>query len=209
MNFIPYEEAKGLIKEGDILLFRGVGLIGFFIKRYTSGNHSHVAITHLDGDTWECVEFKEFMGGRSVALKGQVDANPTTIDVFRPLGKISYEELNDGVLSVVNKAYTEEVAKNTVRDIIKWTGQPYGWGNIWGMLIRFVPLVKLFMKQNTNDDELSKAKVCSTAVTIALRKNYMDPVPYLADDRVSPADLARSPLLQYLFTIEKDFKTGE
>jgi glutathione S-transferase len=30
----------------------------------------------------------------------------------------------------------------------------------------------------------------------------MDPVPYLADDRVSPADLARSPILQYLFTID-------
>jgi hypothetical protein len=73
------------------------------------------------------------------------------------------------------------------------------------MIARFVPFIRLFTKQNTDDDELSEAKVCSTAVTIALRKNYMDPVPYLADDRVSPADLARSPLLQYLFTIEKDF----
>ena len=86
-------------------------------------------------------------------------------------------------------------------DIIKWTGQPYGWNNIWKMFLRFMPGARLF-KQNTNDDEVAKAKVCSTAVTVALRRNYMDPVPYLADDRVSPADLARSPLIHYLFTID-------
>lgn len=206
MSFVPYNEAKGLIKEGDILLFRGTGLIGFFIKRYTNGDHSHVAMVHLDGDTWECVEFREFMGGRSVSLKSQVALNPTTIDLFRPLDSISYQEMGRrNEITVVNKKYTKEVAANTVKDIIKWTGQPYGWGNILTMFVRFVPFVRLLTKQNTDDDELSQAKVCSTAVTIALRKNYMDPVPYLADDRVSPADLARSPLLQYLFTIEKDF----
>lgn len=207
MSFIPFEEAKGLIKEGDILLFRGSGWIGFLIKRYTGGDHSHVGIAHLDGKTWECVEFREFMGGRSVSLQSQVAANPTKIDVFRPLSKISYEVMDEetGQISVVNKEYDKETADKTTQEIIKWTGQPYGWENIWGMLIRFLPLVKLVTKQNTDDDDLTKAKVCSTAVTVALRQNYMDPVPHLADDRVSPADLARSPLLQYLFTIEKDF----
>lgn len=205
--FVPFEEAKSLIKEGDILLFKGSGLIGFLIKRYTDGDHSHVAMAHLDGETWECVEFREFIGGRSVSLKSQVDANPTQIDVFRPLNKISYQEVDkeSGKVVFINKSYDEETAKRTVQEIIKWTGQSYGWKNIWGMLVRFLPLVKLFSKQNTDDDDLAKAKVCSTAVTVALRKNYIDPVPYLADDRVSPADLARSPLLQYLFTIEKDF----
>ena len=68
------------------------------------------------------------------------------------------------------------------------------------MLSRFVPGIRL-LKQNVNDDEVAKAKVCSTAVTVSLRRNFMDPVPYLADARVSPADLARSPIIQYLFTI--------
>ena len=63
-------------------------------------------------------------------------------------------------------------------------------------------------QQNSVDDDVAKAKVCSTAVTVALRKEYMDPVPYLADDRVSPADLARSPLLQYLFTIDGTTQGG-
>ena len=53
MLLVPYEESKNLIKEGDILLFRGTGFIGFFIARYTNGDHTHVAMAHLDGDTWE------------------------------------------------------------------------------------------------------------------------------------------------------------
>ena len=200
MNKIKYAQAKELIQEGDILLFRGSGIIGALIKRYTGGVHSHVALAHKDGDILECVEFREFIGGRSVALKSQVDNAPLSIDVFRPVKSISYEEMDaDGNVTLIEKKYTKETASAMTEDIIRWTGQPYGWKNIWMMLLRFIPGARLF-QQNT-DDEVAKAKVCSTAVTVALRRNYMDPVPYLADDRVSPADLARSPLLQYLFTI--------
>jgi len=202
MNPIKYDQAKELIQEGDILLFRGSGIIGFLIKRYTAGLHSHVALAHKDGDILECVEFREFMGGRSVSLKSQVDAAPLSIDVFRPVKSISYEELDeDGNFKLIEKNYTKETASAMTEDIIRWTGQPYGWKNIWKMFLRFIPGARLF-QQNINDDEVAKAKVCSTAVTVALRRNFMDPVPYLADARVSPADLARSPLLQYLFTID-------
>jgi len=202
MNPIKYDQAKELIQEGDILLFRGSGAIGFLIKRYTGGVHSHVAIAHKDGDVLECVEFREFMGGRSVSLKSQVDNSPLNIDVFRPVKSISYEEMDaEGNTKLIKKNYTEETASAMTEDIIRWTGQPYGWSNIWKMFLRFIPVARLF-QQNINDDEVAKAKVCSTAVTVALRRNFMDPVPYLADDRVSPADLARSPILQYLFTID-------
>ena len=202
MNPIKYDQAKELIQEGDILLFRGSGAIGFLIKRYTGGVHSHVALAHKDGDILECVEFREFMGGRSVSLKSQVDNSPLNIDVFRPVKSISYEEMDaEGNTKLIEKNYTEETASAMTEDIIKWTGQPYGWSNIWKMFLRFIPGTRLF-QQNINDDEVAKAKVCSTAVTVALRRNFMDPVPYLADDRVSPADLARSPILQYLFTID-------
>lgn len=202
MNPIKYDQAKELIQEGDILLFRGSGVIGFLIKRYTGGVHSHVALAHKDGDVLECVEFREFMGGRSVSLKSQVDNSPLNIDVFRPVKSISYEEMDaEGNTKLIEKNYTEETASAMTEDIIRWTGQPYGWSNIWKMFLRFIPGARLF-QQNINDDEVAKAKVCSTAVTVALRRNFMDPVPYLADDRVSPADLARSPILQYLFTID-------
>jgi len=204
MHLIDFEEAKNLIKEGDVLLFRGSGLIGFFIKRLTSGVHSHVALAHWDGNLLQCVEFREFMGGRIVALKGQVGKNSKSIDVFRPVRSITYDQIVDGEVVSVEKNFTEEVSFSTSEAIIQWTGQKYGWRNILGMFLRFVPGIRL-LKQNTNDDDIAKAKVCSTAVAVALRKNFMDPIPFLADDRVSPADLARSPLIQYMFTIKKDW----
>jgi hypothetical protein len=207
MNIVAYSKAKEVIKEGDILLFRGSGIIGFFIKRYTGGVHSHVGVVHKDGDILECVEFREFKGGRVVSLKGQVDAHPLKIDVFRPVSTISYDIMDtEGNIETLEKKYTKDVAKSMTEDIIRWTGQSYGWKNIWKMFSRFVPIVRLF-KQNIDDDEVAHAKVCSTAVTISLRRNYMDPVPYLADERVSPADLARSPLIQYLFTIGDEDET--
>ena len=85
---IKYEEAESILQEGDILLFRGKGLISFLIQRYTGGIHSHVALASKCNDTWMCVEFREFKGGRSVSLESQVKDNPTNIDVFRPIRSI-------------------------------------------------------------------------------------------------------------------------
>ena len=199
---IKYEQAKEILQEGDILLFRGEGLISFLIKRYTGGVHSHVALASKYNNTWMCVEFREFKGGRSVSLLSQVEENKKNIDVFRPVKTISYDKMDkNGNICLVEKKYTKDIASAMTEDIIKWTGQPYGWINIFKMFLRFIPFARIF-QQNINDDDVAKAKVCSTAVTVALRKEFMDPVPYLADERVSPADLARSPVLQYLFTID-------
>ena len=84
MILVPYHEAKTYIKEADVLLFRGEGLISWLIKRYGSGVHSHAAMAHWDGRNLECVEFREFKGARSVSLKSQVETHPDNIDVFRP-----------------------------------------------------------------------------------------------------------------------------
>ena len=55
---MPYEESLKHIKEGDILLFRGKGIISWLIKRYSSGVHSHAGMAHWDGENLECVEFR-------------------------------------------------------------------------------------------------------------------------------------------------------
>ena len=41
MILVPYNEALGRIKEADVLLFRGEGLMSWMIKRYGGGTHSH------------------------------------------------------------------------------------------------------------------------------------------------------------------------
>ena len=195
MTNIPYSQAKSLIKEGDVLLFQGKGMLSWLIKRYGSGVHSHVGIAHWDGNHLQCVEFREFKGGRSISLKSLVDENSADIDVFRAAKTIEYES--------VKYELTEVVASKISSILILLTGLPYGWKNIWKLVKHYTPLLRL-APQNMKDDDPTKVFVCSTAVAYAYRMAYVDPVPYLADTAVAPADLARSALFKYQFTIEKD-----
>ena len=196
MNIIPYSEALPLIQEADILLFRGKGIISWLIKRYGSGVHSHVGIAHWDNDNLQCVEFREFKGGRSVSLKTQVDNSPFGIDVFRAAKRVDYE--NDNYI-------LDDITKEKISTImLKLTGLPYGWRNIWKLVKHYVPFCRL-AQQNIKDNNATKIFVCSTAAAYAYRMAYIDPVPYLADSAVTPSDLARSALFEYQFTLQKDW----
>jgi hypothetical protein len=196
MILVPYHEAKQSIKEADVLLYRGKGLVSWLIKRYGGGMHSHAAMAHWDGEHLECLEFREFKGGRSVSLKSQVATHPDNIDVFRVANLIEYGDERHEL--------TEDIAGNIVDIMIKNTGLPYGWKNFWKLGKHYVPFLRL-AKQNMKDDDPADVFVCSTAVAYAFRKAYIDPVPYLADAAVMPADLARSALFKYQFTISKDW----
>ena len=196
MNIIPYSEAMPLTQEADILLFRGKGVMSWLIKRYGSGVHSHVGIAHWDNENLQCVEFREFKGGRSVSLKTQVDNSPFGIDVFRAAKRVDYE----------NDSYVlDDLTKSKVTTImLKLTGLPYGWRNIWKLVKHYLPFCRL-AQQNIKDNNATKIFVCSTAAAYAYRMAYIDPVPYLADSAVTPSDLARSALFEYQFTLQKDW----
>ena len=196
MNIIPYSEALPLIQEADILLFRGNGILSWLIKRYGSGIHSHVGIAHWDNGNLQCVEFREFKGGRSVSLKTQVDNSPFGIDVFRAAKRVDYQ----------NESYVlDDIKKSKITTtMLKLTGLPYGWKNIWKLFKHYLPFCRL-ASQNIKDNNATKIFVCSTAAAYAYRTSYIDPVPYLADSAVTPADLARSSLFEYQFTLQKDW----
>ena len=96
---VPFSKAISHLKEADILLFRGTGAISWAIKRYSGGIHSHAGMIHRDGEHIQCVEFREFKGGRSVSLKTQVESHPDTIDVFRVVDSLRYDSFATSELS--------------------------------------------------------------------------------------------------------------
>ena len=196
MNIIPYSEALPLIQEADILLFRGKGIISWLIKRYGSGVHSHVGIAHWDNGNLQCVEFREFKGGRSVSLKTQVDNSPFGIDVFRAAKRVDYEK--------DSHIFDDSIKSKITTIMLKLTGLPYGWRNIWKLVKHYLPFCRL-APQNIKDNNATKIFVCSTAAAYAYRIAYIDPVPYLADTAVTPSDLASSAILEYQFTLQKDW----
>ena len=213
MNLVPYHEAMSQIQEADVLLFRGEGLISWLIKRYGSGVHSHAALAHWDGDNLECVEFREFKGGRSVSLERVIETHPENVDVFRAAKIVQYTDCEStcpkcgmGWTCPPDERYdlTEERAKSVSDVMLGITGLPYGWKNFWKLAKHYLPFCRL-AEQNIKDNDPTNVFVCSTAVAYAYRMAYVDPVPYLADIAVSPADLARSSLFKYRFTIQKDW----
>jgi hypothetical protein len=213
MLLVPYREATLQIEEADVLLFRSEGPISWLIKRYGSGVHSHAALAHWDGDNLQCVEFREFKGGRAVSLERIIEEHPENVDVFRAAKIVQYTDCQDtcpkcgmGWSCPTDERHdlTEEVAKNISDAMLGITGLPYGWKNFWKLAKHYLPFCRL-AEQNIKDNDPTNVFVCSTAVAYAYRMGYVDPVPYLADIAVTPADLARSALFKYRFTIQKDW----
>ena len=205
MILVPYHEAEQYIREADVLLFRGEGLSSWLIKRYGSGVHSHAGMAHWDSDNLQCLEFREFKGGRATSLKRQVETHPDNIDIFRPAYCMNYNtfsETQERGKQVNN--LTSDKAKEITDVMINLTGLPYGWKNIWKLAKHYLPFARL-AKQNIKDDDPMNVFVCSTAVAYAFRQAFIDPVPYLEDSAVMPADLASSALFKYQFTISKDW----
>lgn len=91
---VKYSAARHLIKEGDILLFRGTGIISRMVKIAGGGLYSHVGIASKYVDKTnheskiECLEFKEWIGSRAVSLETYVKNKPAIIDVFRAIPEI-------------------------------------------------------------------------------------------------------------------------
>mgnify|MGYP002624773077 FL=1 len=214
---VPYLNAIEVMEDADVLLYRGGNFpsFGWWIKKYTGGIHSHAALYHKNS-TPTVIEFREFKGSRMSSL--QQHSNDT-IDVFRlsqnyhnyiysnepwqvSLCNISGED--SGSCSILNN--TTYLSKQIRQDIVETakslTGLPYGWKIIGKIGLSYLPLVRLLYPQPKVDKNGNKdIFVCSTFVSYCIRQHYVDLVPFLPDILTKPSDLARSPLLHYLFTI--------
>ena len=224
----PLSAVEHLIKEGDVLLFRGKGITASFIRRSGKGVHTHAGLASwcCENTILEIVEVREWYGGRSVNLKGQLDADGR-IDVFRPSSTVEWwQNANEGPpddklkilvkgempgsetipLPVIVKktaSYNGRKATNYMRGL---TGASYGWGLIW-LIVRYkIPLLRRYWPITTDDTWQPGGifQVCSTAIAEAFCQTFVDLVPNLPNALVEPSDLARSPLLHYLFSIRSD-----
>lgn len=219
INNIPYSEAKPLIKEGDILLFRGKGCISKIIGAMTETSYSHVGVAswvngqHSDG-VLECVEFREGSalmslinsnaggGGRSINLEQAIRKQPDQIDVYRPIPKFTSIVFNDETKAaeLVTIDFDGKCVTNVMR---KMTGLPYGWKRIWWMTKHKLVLWRLRDKSSLMNDELKDIiyPVCSTSTSYAFTKCGYDLVKNRADEWMEPGDIAKSARLNYLFTL--------
>lgn len=222
---IPYDRAlkEKLINEADLLLYRGKGLVAHVIQVFTESYHSHVALASWNNGFIENVEFREFKGGRTVNLQTQIDLYPGQIDVYRvvPTIKVLKFKVDENTPKTINnkkellefitekdKVSFEEIeytfnSKQVTNCLRSLTGLPYGWWRIWEIAKIKLPFIRWFFKIDVNDEQSQEDiyPVCSSVVAHCFRKHYTDLILERPDNKTSPADLSRSPLTHYMFTL--------
>lgn len=187
LRYVALRDAREMIDDADVLLFRRRDVISAVGR----GVHNHAAlVAWWDGDLF-CLEVRGGYGGRAVTLESQVARHPGRIDV--------YAADPDGQRPDFDR-------RGAVRRMRRWMGRPYGYGALFALALRRLPLLRLILPAVTNDrDDEASAPFCSQACAEALRTGGgVDPVPNLADRMTEPADLARSAFLRYRCTLVPD-----
>jgi len=183
-EFVVYAEARGQIRDGDLLLFRRRGLISAVGR----GEHSHAAKAAWWEDDAFCLEVRDWYGGRAVTLSSQVRRHPGRIDVF---------EVNP------DDRWPDYDRRGAVRFLRRLAGCDYGYAGVAMAALLHLPVVRLLVRAGVDDAAVARRPpFCSHACAMADRLGGgVDPVPHLADALTEPSDLARSPFYRYRFTL--------
>ena len=187
-NLVSLKEYDSLIRDGDLLLFRGRGLLSRLIGVAGRSEYTHAARAVWWGDLLFCCEVRERKGGRAVTLASQVQKYPGMIDVF---------ETNP------SRRWSDYDRRGAVSYTRRLAGCDYGYLGVLKAALRHLPLWRFLIRPDMNDQKrTSLPPFCSQACAMADRLGGgVDPVPHLADRVTEPADLARSPFYRYRFTL--------
>ncbi len=217
-----YSDVKSLIREGDVLLYRGTGWFSFLVRAYGESRYTHCGLASWwNGDAntsygiLESVEFREgsFLsglfgssgggGGRSINLDREIKKYSGKIDVYRPTQNFGYHKF-DPIKKTTEYSKISFDGRAVTRTLRHMTGLPYGWKKVW-----FVAKYRLFCLGLYNNYEALMNDsvqeiiypVCSSVLAYAFNSNNFDLIKNKSDDWTSPGDIANSPRLSYLFTL--------
>jgi len=187
-NIKPYSEVRGLIRDGDLLLFRGRGFVSRVIGVAGRSSYSHAGVACWWHDDLFLLEVQR-TGGRAVLLSRQVKRHPGRWDVF---GGKDMTEMS-----------TDAFAGASARFMRQLCGCPYGFVGLATAALLHLPFVRCFVQPGMDDSARDRRPpFCSQAVAMAYRiGGGIDPVPRLADKLTEPGDLARSGFFRKRFTL--------
>lgn len=203
---IPYTQAKPLLKDGDVALFRGKTIFSWFLKKAGGSPYSHVGCIGRRGDYVELIELKEFIGGRIISFDRILSPYNGLIDIYRPAQSITVPKLVQ-----VNDVWHQEIETFNFNGAIiaqcmrELAGAGYDWGSIAKLSRVHFLFIRWFFRNNKDilTDKptfLYNKYFCSDSVSKCFRENYHDLVKNRSDKGTDPSDVARSTLLNYIFT---------
>lgn len=188
-KLVRLSESAAQIWNGDLLLFRGRGVISRLIGTAGRSDYTHAARALWWNDVLFCCEVRELRGGRAVTLASQVRKYPGLVDVFA---------------TNPDNRWPEYDWQGANRFMQRLAGCDYGYAGLLKAAVLHVPFWRLLVKPELDDSQITDhPPFCSHACAMADRLGGgVDPVPHLADRITEPGDLARSPFYRYRFTLE-------
>ncbi len=177
LEIIPYAQYRALIKNGDVFLYRGTGLVSWLIQKITSSPYSHVGIAAWWNTRLMVLE----------AVGKGVVASPLSENLKRYHGRVDYYWCKTPItdmdrLRMLDFAQMQLGKKYNLMEVV-WMG------------VR----VLLRLKLKDKDGDLKHAAgqyFCSEYVARTFRQVGVDLAIDLSGDRVAPDAIARSPALQ-------------
>jgi len=188
MHRVQYDQLRGVVFNGDMLLWRPVNLAGRVIALGTSlryrkrivHSHASMAAWGANGRLYS-LELIQWHGGRHLHLSDELKRYPYSCEVWKP----------------EDKSFCREGA---VRQMLWLMGQHYGWRNFLHITVRML-FPHFLLPTPKNSDDPDQPLVCSSAYSWAARTGGgVAPCPQLQDHDVSPADLALSKFAKYYAT---------
>lgn len=205
--YVPYVEAKNLLQEADILLFRTTGFISALIRIAGEGEYSHVAIATQHNGEFEVAEYREWYGSRIINLENYIKIckqDKTEIDVYRPIRSFTSIKYNP-VLREFDTNIVEFDGKKVTECMRKLSGMPYSYRRI--LIILKMKLFKWHIlwdiekiTRELPTDELVMP-VCSTSLHHCFNKHNFPLLRHKSDEYFEPSDFSISPRLNYIFTL--------
>jgi hypothetical protein len=202
---IPLRDAAPHLLDGDVVLFRGTGLVATCIAVAGLSEYAHAGmIGRVNGDYANLMLYEMlWSGGAGTTLASQVAKRPGLLDVYRVSDShTKYAWAAPAKMQVWMHCTLDR--KKAVA-IMRGFCRPGEYGKmhlLWTALTR-IPVIRFFCRPPTNDEleDRTRPPYCSEAVAFALRKSFTDVVRNTPDHYTSPGALAQSPLLHYMFTL--------
>ena len=200
---VPFEQIKDTLRSGDLVFYRATGRrwsLGWIVERLISWwQHSpyiHVGILEMkNGVPWVIDMSAAQGGGREEPLSGDLaDYDVDFYRVSRPVnGRVGFDA-EKGKIESSEYLFDEEFILLKVKELCK---KKYSWrANLRIMLERWFGYDKL-----SNDEATVRAANCATVIESAFNDCGFDLCPRMSPNFATPDRLARSALLDYLFTI--------
>lgn len=183
---MKYAAARHEIKTGDVIAFRGRGLIAAAIRWFSRGSYTHVGLAVWVESRLMLLESREFKGVRLVMLRREIEG--ADVAWFRPNNFVTF----DVMAGIRDIAWALENA-----------GTGYNYLGILRYAYRVVPKWLRWVLPSAQTDDLSYGnRFCSEFVSAHYRNAGVDLRPDLVDSETSPAELCASAALRFEADLE-------